>query len=58
MDAFTTSLLSRIRDAQSDLTRAREAGDDFLVDVEQEELNDLHRIAAEHGVRIDAAAAA
>ncbi|MFD3511667.1 hypothetical protein [Streptomyces sp. NPDC058657] len=57
MDAFTTSLLHRIKDAQSDLSRAREAGDDFLVDVEQEELNDLHRIAAEHGVRIDAAAA-
>ncbi|MFJ6694542.1 hypothetical protein ACIQM4_00510 [Streptomyces sp. NPDC091272] len=56
MDAFTTSLLNRIKDTETDLSRAREAGDDFLVDVEQEELNDLHRIAAEHGVAIDMAA--
>ncbi|MGW7412306.1 hypothetical protein [Streptomyces sp. NPDC054863] len=56
MDAFTTSILNRIKDTESDLTRAREAGDDFLADVEQEELNDLHRIAAEHGVAIDVAA--
>ncbi|GAA3486057.1 MULTISPECIES: hypothetical protein [Streptomyces] len=56
MDAFTTSLLKRIKDTESDLFRAREAGDDFLVDVEQEELNDLHQLAAEHGVEIDMAA--
>ncbi|MEU2240219.1 MULTISPECIES: hypothetical protein [Streptomyces] len=55
MDAFTAGLLHRIRAAQTDLTRARETGDDFLADVEQAELDDLHRLAAEHGVEVAAA---
>ncbi|MFG2333435.1 hypothetical protein ACGFMM_27950 [Streptomyces sp. NPDC048604] len=55
MDAFTAGLLQRIRTTQSDLTRAREQGDDFLVEVEEAELDDLHRLAAEHGVEIGAA---
>ncbi|MFF7181002.1 hypothetical protein [Streptomyces sp. NPDC008121] len=55
MDAFTAGLLQRIRSAQTDLTRARETGDDFLADVEQAELEDLHRLAAEHGVEVGAA---
>lgn len=54
MDAFTAGLLQRIRAAESDLSRAREEGDDFLVDVEQGELDDLHRLAAEHGVEVGA----
>ncbi|MET9622010.1 hypothetical protein ABZZ37_14735 [Streptomyces sp. NPDC006464] len=57
MDAFTAGLLQRIRTAQTDLTRARETGDDFLADVEQAELEDLHRLAAEHGVEIGASCA-
>ncbi|NJQ01984.1 hypothetical protein [Streptomyces zingiberis] len=52
MDAFTAGLLQRIHTTQSDLTRAREAGDDFLVEVELSELDDLRRLAAEHGVEI------
>ncbi|WP_228988714.1 hypothetical protein [Streptomyces sp. DH8] len=52
MDAFTAGLLHRIKTTESDLTRAREEGDDFLADVEQGELDDLHRLAAEHGVNI------
>ncbi|MFF8839960.1 hypothetical protein [Streptomyces sp. NPDC015130] len=52
MDAFTAGLLHRIRATQTDLTRARETGDDFLADVEQAELDDLHRLAAEHGVEV------
>ncbi|MFF9351196.1 hypothetical protein [Streptomyces sp. NPDC014734] len=52
MDAFTAGLLQRIKTTESDLTRARETGDDFLADVEQSELDDLHRLAAEHGVKI------
>jgi hypothetical protein len=55
MDAFTAGLLQRIRTTETDLTRAREAGDDFLADVEQEELDDLRRLAAEHGVEVSAA---
>ncbi|MEU9187622.1 hypothetical protein AB0D14_24395 [Streptomyces sp. NPDC048484] len=54
MDAFTTGLLQRIRATESDLTMARETGDDFLAEVEQAELDDLHRLAAEHGVQVGA----
>ena len=54
MDAFTTGILQRIRTTESDLLRARESGDEFLVDVEQAELEDLHRLAAEHGVEVAA----
>ncbi|WP_173873208.1 hypothetical protein SALCHL_005055 [Streptomyces albus subsp. chlorinus] len=52
MDAFTAGILQRIRTTESDLHRARESGDDFLVDVEESELEDLHRLAAEHGVQV------
>jgi hypothetical protein len=55
MDAFTAGLLQRIKAVQTDLTVARETGDDFLADVEQAELEDLHRLAAEHGVEVSAA---
>ena len=54
MDAFTAGLLQRIRATESDLTRARETGDDFLAEVEQAELDDLRRLAAEHGVEVGA----
>ncbi|WP_434597621.1 hypothetical protein [Streptomyces sp. A5-4] len=57
MDAFTAGLLQRIEATESDLTLAREAGDDFLAEVEQAELDDLHRLAAEHGVHVGAATA-
>ncbi|MCL2553679.1 hypothetical protein [Streptomyces sp. NPDC020917] len=52
MDAFTTGILQRIHTTESDLRRAREVGDDFLADVEQSELEDLRRLAAEHGVDV------
>jgi hypothetical protein len=54
MDAFTSGLLQRIRATESDLSRARDEGDDFLVEVEQAELDDLRRLAAEHGVEVGA----
>ncbi|MER5968808.1 hypothetical protein ACFYYR_23075 [Streptomyces sp. NPDC001922] len=57
MDAFTAGILQRIRTTESDLTRARESGDDFLAEVEQSELDDLHRLAADHGVEINALSA-
>ncbi|MFF4101397.1 hypothetical protein [Streptomyces sp. NPDC001903] len=56
MDAFTAGLLQRIRATQSDLKQARETGDDFLVEVEQAELEDLQRLAAEHGVPVSVSA--
>ncbi|MBV2357418.1 hypothetical protein KUM39_24150 [Streptomyces sp. J2-1] len=52
MDAFTAGLLQRIKTTESDLSRARDEGDDFLVEVEQGELDDLRRLAAEHGVEV------
>ncbi|WP_186768183.1 hypothetical protein [Streptomyces qinzhouensis] len=55
MDAFTAGLQQRIKAAQTDLTLARETGDDFLADVELAELEDLRRLAAEHGVQVEAA---
>ncbi|MFB7464947.1 hypothetical protein [Streptomyces sp. NPDC056224] len=57
MDAFTAGLLQRIRATQSDLRMAREAGDDFLAEVELAELEDLQRLAAEHGVPVSVSAA-
>jgi hypothetical protein len=56
MDAFTAGILQRIETTQSDLTRARETGDDYLADVELSELEDLRRLAAEHGVEVSAIA--
>ncbi|GAB3964409.1 hypothetical protein GCM10028832_22680 [Streptomyces sparsus] len=52
MDAFTAGLLQRIRSTEHDMNRARESGDDFLAEVEQAELEDLHRLASEHGVEV------
>ncbi|MEW1859162.1 hypothetical protein OG896_08790 [Streptomyces sp. NBC_00669] len=52
MDAFTNGILQRIHSTESDLRRARETGDDFLADVEEGELDDLRRLAAEHGVDV------
>ncbi|WP_158710997.1 hypothetical protein [Streptomyces albus] len=57
MDAFTAGLLQRIQNTESDLSRARETGDDFLVEVELAELDDLRRLAAEHGVEVGALSA-
>ncbi|MER7189881.1 hypothetical protein [Streptomyces flaveolus] len=54
MDAFTAGLLQRIQTTESDLSRARDEGDEFLVDVELGELDDLRRLAAEHGVEVGA----
>ena len=50
MDAFTAGLLQRIKTTESDLTRAREAGDDFLADVEQITFSGAY--AAKRGQRV------
>ncbi|MDX3072412.1 hypothetical protein ACFWVC_19865 [Streptomyces sp. NPDC058691] len=52
MDAFTTGILQRIHSTESDLLAAREAGDEFLAEVEEAELADLRRLAADHGVQV------
>ncbi|MEV6672440.1 hypothetical protein [Streptomyces sp. NPDC051162] len=55
MDAFTAGILQRIESTRSDLDQARRSGDEFLAEVEQAALEDLHRLAAEHGVEVSAA---
>ncbi|MFJ8045304.1 hypothetical protein ACIRBX_32850 [Kitasatospora sp. NPDC096147] len=50
MDAFTAGIIQRIKSAEEDLHRAIASGDEFLAEVEQSELDDLRRLAAEHGV--------
>ncbi|MDH6113143.1 hypothetical protein P3T36_005622 [Kitasatospora sp. MAP12-15] len=50
MDAFTAGILQRIQNAEQDLHRALESGDEFLAEVEQSEIDDLRRLAADHGV--------
>ncbi|KUJ34477.1 hypothetical protein ADL25_40955 [Streptomyces sp. NRRL F-5122] len=52
MDAFTAGLLRRIRATEADLSRARQAGDEFLAEVGEAERDDLRRLAAEHGVGV------
>lgn len=52
MDAFTAGILQRIRTTETDLSRALESGDEFLAEMEQAELDDLRRLAAEHGVEV------
>ncbi|GAA0481383.1 hypothetical protein GCM10009544_49120 [Streptomyces stramineus] len=54
MDAFTAGILQRIESTRSDLDQARRSGDEFLAEVEQSALEDLHRLAAEHGVQVSA----
>ncbi|WP_182607442.1 hypothetical protein [Streptomyces alkaliphilus] len=57
MDAFTAGILQRIENTEIQLERAREAGDLFAADLEQAELEDLLRLASEHGVRVERVAA-
>ncbi|GAB3109476.1 hypothetical protein GCM10027160_08600 [Streptomyces calidiresistens] len=57
MDAFTAGILQRIENTETQLERAREAGDVFSADLEQAELEDLLRLASEHGVRVERVAA-
>jgi hypothetical protein len=56
LDAFTAGILHRIATTESDLHRARAAGDLFAMDVEQAELEDLRRLAAEYGVSVGSTA--
>ncbi|MEU5186883.1 hypothetical protein AB0G83_06975 [Streptomyces klenkii] len=55
MDAFTAGILQRIETTRSDRDQARKLGDEYTAEVEQSALDDLHRLAAEHGVKVSAA---
>ncbi|MEU8135019.1 hypothetical protein [Streptodolium elevatio] len=52
MDEFTADVLRRIRETEQALKLASDTGDDFLVEVQQEELQDLVRMASDHGVQV------
>lgn len=52
MDEFTADVLRRIRETEQALKQAFDTGDDFLVEVQQEELQDLVRMASDHGVQV------
>ncbi|GAA4959920.1 hypothetical protein GCM10023205_23770 [Yinghuangia aomiensis] len=52
MDEFTADVLRRIRETEQTLKQAFDTGDDFLVEVQQEELQDLVRMASDHGVQV------
>jgi hypothetical protein len=52
MDEFTAGVLRRIRETEKALKNAFDSGDDFLVEVEQSELDDLRRLAREHDIQV------
>ncbi|MFD7921860.1 hypothetical protein ACFV3R_21855 [Streptomyces sp. NPDC059740] len=54
MKSFTADILQRIRNTEADLDQALASGDDHLVEVELGELEDLRRLATEHGVAVTA----
>jgi hypothetical protein len=52
MTEFRSEIRERIAQTRRDLADAREAGDDYLVDIRLGELDSLARVAAEHGVEV------
>jgi hypothetical protein len=52
MTEFHTEISRRAAHAVQSLNLARESGDDYLATVRQSELENLARLAAEHGLRI------
>jgi hypothetical protein len=50
---FRTEIRSRVAAARMSLASAREAGDEYLVEVLVGELESLRRIAADHQVPVD-----
>jgi hypothetical protein len=52
MTEFHAQLRARALDAVNDLTAAQESGDDFSVDVHRADLENIARIAREHGVSL------
>jgi hypothetical protein len=50
MGEFVAGLRQRIHDTQVSLRQAQESQDSYAVQIEESELEELLRIAAEHGV--------
>lgn len=52
MTEFHTNLQERAREVLAGLVEARDAGDDYSVDVHTSELDTIQRLADDHDVRI------
>ena len=52
MTEFHAEMRDRAVTAVQSLRKARESGDDYLVEVQEAELENLARLATEHGLRI------
>jgi hypothetical protein len=52
MTEFHAEMRDRAVTAVQSLKKARESGDDYLVEVQEAELENLARLATEHGLRI------
>ena len=52
MTEFHTEMTERATRAVQSLRKAQEAGDDYLASVREAELENLARLASEHGLRI------
>jgi hypothetical protein len=52
MTEFHTEITQRATRAAQSLRTAQESGDDYLASVREGELENLARLAAEHGLRI------
>lgn len=55
MHEFTAELRARLGEAREDLRRAREAGDEHGVQIASGRLDNLRRLAADHGISLEAA---
>jgi len=52
MTEFHAQLRARALEAVNDLTTAQESGDDYSVEVHRADLENIARIAREHGVSL------
>lgn len=52
MTEFHSEMRDRAFDAVASLKQAQANGDDYLVEVREAELENLARLAAEHGLRV------
>ena len=52
MTEFHAQLRARVVEAVNDLTAAQESGDDYSVEVHRADLENIARIAREHGVSL------
>jgi hypothetical protein len=50
MGELSTTIRQRLSEAYDSMRNARAEGDVFLADTHQDEIEDLHRIAANHNV--------